>query len=105
MAASFDALLNDEEKFAEKNDTLPVRLHMIWEGLTEEAFAGPRSLVDRLASRHYAGFHMTHQAVHSTHCAWCLSRTSPAWCKCSPRASVEGSWQISQADPRAGRTK
>ena len=69
VAASFDALLDDEEKFAEKNDTLPVRLHMIWEGLTEEALAGPRSLVNQLASRHYAGFHMTHQAVHNTHCA------------------------------------
>ena len=69
VAASFDALLNDEEKFAEKNDTLPVRLHMTWEGLNDEVLAGPRSLVDRLASRHYAGFHMTHQAVHSTHCA------------------------------------
>ena len=52
VAASFDALLDDEEKFAEKNDTLPVRLHMIWEGLTEEALAGPRSLVNQLASRH-----------------------------------------------------
>ena len=52
VAASFDALLNDEEKFAEKNDTLPVRLHMIWEGLAEEVLAEPRSLVDRLASRH-----------------------------------------------------
>jgi predicted alpha/beta superfamily hydrolase len=69
VAASFDPLLDDEERFATTSDTLPVRLHLVWEGLTEEALAGPRSLVDQLARRHYAGFHLSHQTVHSTHCA------------------------------------
>jgi len=69
VAASFDALLDDEERFAEKSDSLPVRLHMVWEGLTDEALAGPRSLVDRLGSRGYSGLRMTQQTVQSTHCA------------------------------------
>jgi predicted alpha/beta superfamily hydrolase len=69
VAASFDPVLKDEQNFAENNDSLPVRLHMIWDGPTEEDLAEPRSLVDRLASRHYAGLYMTHEAILSTHCA------------------------------------
>lgn len=69
VAASFDALLDDEQAFSERNTSLPVRLHMVWEGRSEEETARVRPLVDRLASRRYPGLNMTHEAVSSTHCA------------------------------------
>lgn len=69
VSASFDPLLDDEQKFAQNNVSLPVRLHMVWEGLTEEALDRPRALVDRLVSRRYADFEMTEETISSTHCA------------------------------------
>ena len=35
----------------------------------QQDFAGPRSLVDRLKSRRYAGLQLTHETIVSTHCA------------------------------------
>ena len=64
-----DSLLDHEENFAASNNSLPVRMHMIWEGLTEEELTPPRTLLDRLASRRYAGLDLTHEAISSTHCA------------------------------------
>jgi predicted alpha/beta superfamily hydrolase len=69
VAASFDPLPDHEQNFAESNGSLPVRLHMIWEGTTEEDLAGPQSFVDQLASRDHAGLHISHEAILSTHCA------------------------------------
>jgi predicted alpha/beta superfamily hydrolase len=69
VAASFDPLLDDERDFAQRNDRLPVRLHMIWEGLTDEELDGPRALVDRLVSRRYADLELSQETIPSTHCA------------------------------------
>lgn len=69
VVASFDPLLDHEENFAASNNSLPVRMHMIWEGFTEEELAPPRTLLDRLAGRRYAGLDLTHEAISSTHCA------------------------------------
>ena len=69
VAASFDPLLDHEQNFAENNDSLPVRLHMISEGTTENDFAESRSLVNRLASRNYADLRLTYETLVSTHCA------------------------------------
>jgi hypothetical protein len=46
-----------------------VRLHLTWEGLTEEELAGPRALVDRLTSRRYPGLELSQETMASTHCA------------------------------------
>lgn len=69
VSASFDPLLDDEQNFAQNNVSLPVRLHMVWEGLTKEELDRPRALVDRLVSRRYADFEMTQETISSTHCA------------------------------------
>ena len=69
VAASFDPVLDQEQAFAENNDSLPVRLHLVWEGISQQDLAGPRSLVDRLTTRHYDGLHMTHETIIGTHCA------------------------------------
>jgi predicted alpha/beta superfamily hydrolase len=69
VSASFDPVLDHEESFAENNSTLPLRLHLVWEGLNQGDFAGPRALVDRLTTRRYDGLRMTHEAITSTHCA------------------------------------
>jgi predicted alpha/beta superfamily hydrolase len=67
VAASFDPVLDQEQAFAEHNDNLPVRLHLIWE--SQQDVAGPRSLVDRLTTRRYDGLRMTHETIVGTHCA------------------------------------
>jgi predicted alpha/beta superfamily hydrolase len=69
VAASFDPVLDQEQRFADSNGALPVRLHMVWEGQTEEDLAPAATLVDRIASRRYTGLQMTSQTVASTHCA------------------------------------
>jgi predicted alpha/beta superfamily hydrolase len=69
VAASFDPILDQEQAFAEDNDNLPVRLHLIWEGISQQDLAGPRSLVDRLTTRGYDGLRITHETVVGTHCA------------------------------------
>ena len=46
---AFDPVLDQEQAFAEHNDRLPVRLHLVWE--SQQDVAGPRSLVDRLTTR------------------------------------------------------
>jgi predicted alpha/beta superfamily hydrolase len=69
VAASFDPMLDQEQAFAEDNDNLPVRLHLIWEGISQQDLAGPRSLVDRLTTRGYDGLRITHETVLGTHCA------------------------------------
>jgi predicted alpha/beta superfamily hydrolase len=69
VAASFDPMLDQEQAFAEDNDNLPVRLHLIWEGISQQDLAGPRSLVDRLTTRGYDGLRITHETVVGTHCA------------------------------------
>ena len=69
VAASFDPVLDQEQAFAENNDSLPVRLHLVWEGISQQDLAGPRSLVDRLTTRHYDGLRMTHETIIGTHCA------------------------------------
>ena len=69
VAASFDPMLDQEQAFAEDNDNLPVRLHLIWEGISQLDLAGPRSLVDRLTTRGYDGLRITHETVVGTHCA------------------------------------
>jgi predicted alpha/beta superfamily hydrolase len=69
VAASFDPVLDQEQVFAENNDRLPVRLHLVWEGIGQQDLAGPRSLVDRLTTRRYDGLRMTHETVIGTHCA------------------------------------
>ena len=68
-AASFDPVLDQEQVLAENNDRLPVRLHLVWEGISQQDLAGPRSLVDRLTTRRYDGLRMTHETVVGTHCA------------------------------------
>jgi hypothetical protein len=69
VAVSFDPVLDQEQAFAEINDSLPVRLHLVWEGISQQDLAGPRSLVDRLTTRHYDGLRMTHETMIGTHCA------------------------------------
>ena len=60
-------MLDQEQAFAENNDNLPVRLHLIW--ASQQDVAGPRSLVDRLTTRRYDGLRMTHETIVGTHCA------------------------------------
>jgi uncharacterized protein len=69
VVASFDPALDQEQAFAENNDNLPVRLHLIWEGISQQDLAGPRALVDQLAARRYGGLRMTHETIVGTHCA------------------------------------
>jgi uncharacterized protein len=69
VTASFDPVLDHEQNFAKNNDRLPVRLHMIWEGRSDEDLARPRALVDQLATRRYGGLRMTHETIVGTHCA------------------------------------
>ena len=69
VAASFDPMLDQEQAFAEYNDNLPVRLHLVWEGISQQDLAGPRSLVDRLTTRRYDGLRITHETIVGTHCA------------------------------------
>jgi predicted alpha/beta superfamily hydrolase len=69
VAASFDPALDPEQAFAENNDNFPVRLHLIWEGISQQDLAGPRALVDQLAARRYGGLRMTHETIVGTHCA------------------------------------
>ena len=47
----------------------PVRLHLVWEGMSQQDLAGPRSLVDRLTTRRYDGLRITHETIVGTHCA------------------------------------
>ncbi len=42
VAASFDPVLDDEQAFAKNNKSLPVRLHLVSEGLIDEDLAGPQ---------------------------------------------------------------
>ncbi len=69
VAASFEPMLDQEQAFAENNDNLPVRLHLVWEGISQQDLAGPRSLVDRLTTRRYDGLRITHETIVGTHCA------------------------------------
>ncbi|SDR74204.1 Predicted hydrolase of the alpha/beta superfamily [Friedmanniella luteola] len=69
VAASFDAILQEEQAFAERHSSLPVRLHLVWEGRNDEELAQARPLVDRLAGRGYQGLVMTQEVVSTTHCA------------------------------------
>ena len=62
-------MLDQEQAFAENNGRLPVRLDLVWEGMSQHDLAGPRSLVDRLTTRRYDGLRMTHETVIGTHCA------------------------------------
>lgn len=69
VAASFDPVLDEEQRFADRNEALPVRLHMVWEGRTRDDLATAGALVDRIASRGYPGLHMTSETIASSHCA------------------------------------
>ena len=40
VAASFDPVLDQEQAFAENNDSLPVRLHLVWEGSANRTSPG-----------------------------------------------------------------
>jgi uncharacterized protein len=69
VIASFDPLLDHEERFAAEHTALPVRMHLVFEGQTEQEYDGPRSLIDRLVSRGYQGLELTEEAMVCTHCA------------------------------------
>ena len=69
VAASFDALLQEEQAFAERSSSLPVRLHLVWEGRDEEEIEQGRPLGDRLAGRGYEGLVMTQEVLATSHCA------------------------------------
>ena len=64
---AFDPVLDQEQAFAEHNDRLPVRLHLVWESQQDVA----RAKVTRRPAdpRRYDGLDMTHETIVGTHCA------------------------------------
>ena len=59
-----------EQKYAEQHDSLPIRLHLVMEDMSEEDISRLKSSVTLLESRRYADFTLTHQIIaNCTHCA------------------------------------
>lgn len=70
VVASFTPSVDDEQNYAKHHDSLPVRLHLAMEDMTEEEVSNFKSFVTLLESRRYAGLTLTHQVIASnTHCA------------------------------------
>jgi hypothetical protein len=66
VAVSAFLVSDDEQKYAEHHDSLPVRLHLVGE---EGTRSHHESSVNLLESRRYAGLTLTHQVIGCTHCA------------------------------------
>ncbi len=67
-----DAAVDDaaEQHYAEHNDSLPVRLHLVNTDASDEHVAKVKSYVTTLESRGYTSFTVTqHVIANSTHCA------------------------------------
>ncbi len=76
VIASAQPLLDEERSYAEHHDSLPVRLHLVWDvtgsepDFSDENVSCVKSFVDTLESRRYADFRLTHQFItNCTHCA------------------------------------
>ena len=70
VAASFYPDLAWEDEYAKRSSSLPVRLHLVMEDMTQDQVLQHRSFVDRLRGRNYTGLRLTEQVLpNSTHCA------------------------------------
>jgi uncharacterized protein len=72
IASSPDLLFDDEQKYAEQHDSLPVRMHLSSgeSELDEEGLSRFNSFISTLESRQYTGFTLTQQIIaNGTHCA------------------------------------
>jgi predicted alpha/beta superfamily hydrolase len=61
--------LGDEEEYARQHERLPVRLHLVMEDTDNDEVSKLTSFVNRLATRNYDGLEVSHELMHSTHCA------------------------------------
>ena len=69
VVASFYPDLAWEDEYAKRSSSLPVRLHLVMEDMTQDQVLQHRSFVDRLRGRNYTGLRLTEQVLpNSTHC-------------------------------------